>query len=73
MSSIVEAVSTIALAVIGLAIISVLVSRKANTAGVIQASASGLSNAIGVAQSPVTGQSVPLNLSYPSQSYGFGS
>lgn len=72
MNSIIEAVSTIALAVIGLAIVATLVSRKANTAGVIQASASGLSNAIGVAQSPVTGVSVPLNLSYPTQNYSFG-
>lgn len=74
MNSIVEASVTIALAVVGLAIISVLVSKKANTAGVIQASASGLANNIAVAESPVTGTAVTPILSYPtSQAYGFGS
>lgn len=65
MNAFVEGGVTIVMAVIGLAIISVLVSKNANTAGVIQASASGLGNVMGVAQSPVTGTSVPLNLGYP--------
>ena len=70
-----EGIVTIVLAIVGLGIISALVSRKANTAGVVQAFASGIGNDIGVAQSPVTGQSVPLNLSYPSSNgylSGFG-
>lgn len=71
-NSIVESISTIALAVIGLAIIATLVSRKANTAGVIQASASGLGNDIGVAESPVTGSNISFSLGYPSTS-SFGS
>lgn len=76
MSSILETVTTIALAVIGLAIVATLVSRKANTVGVIQASASGLANNIGVAESPVTGTALNLSLGYPSSNslaYGFGS
>ena len=44
MNSIVEAIVTIALAVVGLAIVSVLVSKNAQTSAVIQASASGLAN-----------------------------
>ena len=69
MNGLVEAATTIALAVVGLAIVSVLVSNKANTAGVIQAGASGLANNLGVAESPVTGANNVLaakNSSYPS-------
>ena len=76
MHSILESVSTIILAIIGLAMVSVLVSKKANTMGVIQASASGLANNIAVAQSPVTGTQLNLSLGYPSASnlsMGFGS
>lgn len=75
MNSMVESATTIALAVIGLAVVATLVSKNANTAGVIQSAASGLANNIGVAQSPVTGTQVSLNLGYPSTSlgYGFGS
>lgn len=70
MNSFVEAGTTVALAVIGLAIVSVLVSKNANTTGVIQAGASGLANNIGVAMSPVTGSSVSLTTAYPSSSLG---
>ncbi len=72
MNQITEAVVTIAIAVIGLAIVAVLVSRNANTAGVLQAGASGLGNDIGTAISPVTGAAPPVNLTYPTQTYGFG-
>lgn len=71
MNSFMEGASTIALAVIGLAIVAVIVSKKSNTGNVIQAAASGLANNIGVAVSPVTGQSVGLHLDYPG-SGGFG-
>lgn len=76
MNSMVEAISSIALAIIGLAIVAVLVSKKAQTGAVIQASASGLANNIAVAQSPVTGTALNLSLGYPGGSsfgYGFGS
>lgn len=76
MNSIIEAISTIALAVIGLAIVSVLVSKNAQTSSVIQASASGLANNIGVAESPVTGSQISFTTGYPasnSLSLGFGS
>jgi hypothetical protein len=63
------------MAVIGLAVLSVLISKKANTAGVIQSAASGLANDIGVATAPVTGQSVSYDTSYPSGDFSssFGS
>jgi hypothetical protein len=44
-------------AIIGLAIISVLVSKSSNTVSVIQAGASGLGTILGAAVSPVTGTS----------------
>lgn len=71
-NSIVESISTIALAVIGLAIVATLVSRNANTSAVIQSAASGLANNIGIAESPVTGASAQFSLGYPSTS-SFGS
>jgi len=70
MNSITEAVVTIATAIIGLAIIAVLVSRNAQTPAVIQASASGFNNALAVAEAPVTGAHATPVLSYPSMGYG---
>lgn len=70
-----ESVTTIALAIIGLAIVATLVSNKANTSAVIQSGASGLANNIAVAESPVSGTALTPSLGYPSSntlSYGFG-
>jgi hypothetical protein len=63
-SAFVEGLVTIALAIVGLAIVSVLVSRNAQTPAVIQAAASGFNNALGVAEAPVTGAGYTPNLSY---------
>lgn len=71
MNSFAEGAATIVLAVVGLAMVAVIVSRKSNAGGIIQASASGLSNAIGVAISPVTGSNPSFDLSYPSNGFGF--
>jgi len=46
---------TIAVAIVGVAILATLVSKKANTAGVIQAAGSAFSGALGAATAPVTG------------------
>ena len=70
MNTITEAAVTILLAIVGVAMLSVLVSPKSKTASVIQAGASGFGNALGVAESPVTGNALSINLSYPSD---FGS
>lgn len=66
MNQITETVVTIATAIVGVAILALLVSRRSNTAGVIQAAASGFGNALAVATSPVTGVSGGYNLAYPS-------
>lgn len=51
----IESLTTIAVAIIGIAIIAVLVSKQANTSGVIQAAGSAFGNDITAAVSPVTG------------------
>ena len=66
-----EMITTIALGIIAVAIVSVLVSRNAQTPQVIQASASGFGNALAVAEAPVTGANTPIDLSYPAGG-GFG-
>lgn len=65
MNTLVEAGVTIALAIVGVAIIATLVSRKANTTGVIQAIGSAFGNDLGVATAPVTGNPYSIDLSYP--------
>ena len=76
MSPFFETLTTIALAIVGLGVVSVLVSKKAQTPQVIQSAGSAFSNALGVAESPVTGASYQIDLSYPGQdmsgSFGFG-
>jgi membrane DNA delivery protein len=69
-----EAMVTIATAIVGLGIVSVLVSKKSQTPQVIQASGSAFSNAMAVAESPVTGATYNVNLSYPGTDLtgGFG-
>lgn len=54
----VTSVTTVALAIVGVAIIAVLVSKNAGTASVISAGSQGLSSGLLSALSPVTGQGV---------------
>jgi membrane DNA delivery protein len=65
MNTFTEMIVTIATAIVGLAIVAVLVSKKAQTPAVIQASGSAFSNALAVAESPVTGATYKVDLSYP--------
>jgi hypothetical protein len=52
-----DTITSIVTAIIGLAILSVIVSKNANTSGVIQAASGGLASDIQAATSPVTGSS----------------
>ncbi len=70
MGNLTDAAVTILMAIVGVAILAVLVSQRSNTTGVIQAAASGFSNALGTAMSPVSGSSVSVNTSYPSTGMG---
>lgn len=65
---VITSVVTVLLAITGVALIAALVSKNANTAGVIQAGGSAYSQALGVALSPVTGAS-----SFSNFGGGFGS
>ena len=65
MNALTEAAVTIATAIVGLAIVAILVSRKSQTPAVIQASGSAFGNALGVAESPVTGSPYHVDLTYP--------
>jgi hypothetical protein len=69
MNTIVEAITTIGIAIVGLAIVTSLVSKNAQTPQVVQSVASGFGNALGVAESPVTGATYNIDLSYPGQDF----
>jgi hypothetical protein len=62
-----EALITIGSLIIGIAALALILSPKANTTGVIQATASGFSNALGTAMSPVTGAQINYTTAYPQQ------
>lgn len=61
-------VETIVVLIVTVAIVALIVSPKATTSSVIQASGSALGNSLGVAESPVTGATYSINLSYPNES-----
>lgn len=65
MNALTEMLLTIGMGIIGVAFLAVIVARNSNTAGVIQASASGFGNALDVAISPITGATTAPNLAYP--------
>lgn len=65
MNALMEGVVTIALAIVGLGMLSVLVSKNAQTPQVIQAAGSAFGNSLGVAEAPVTGTNLSLQLGYP--------
>lgn len=65
-----EPVVTIFSAIVGLAIIAVLVSQKSNTSGVFAAAGGAFSNAVSAAVSPVTGNSAAPNVNAGSSNMG---
>ena len=72
-----EAAVTVASLIIAVAALSVIVSPKAKTSAVIQATASGFSNALATAISPVTGEQMNggqgIISTYPSDTTGMPS
>lgn len=70
MNSVTEMIVTLATLIVGVAILALIVSPKANTVGVIQAAASGFGNNLAVAEAPVTGAATNINLTYPNTSQG---
>lgn len=61
-------VETIVVLFVTVAIVALIVSPKATSSSIIQSAASGIGNDLGVAESPVTGATYSINLSYPNES-----
>jgi hypothetical protein len=57
MGKIGEQVSVVFIAIIGVATLAVILSKNANTTGVIQAASQGFSQSLAAALSPITGGS----------------
>lgn len=57
MNGIGREVGAVAMAIVGLAVLAVLVSRNANTSGVINSASSAYNTALATAMGPVTGYS----------------
>ena len=53
-----SSITTVVMAIIGVAILAVLVSRNSNTSGVLTAGGGAFSNILGAALSPVSGSGV---------------
>lgn len=68
MNPILEALTTVLIAIVGVAVIALIISPKAKTSQVIQATASGFSNSLATAMTPVTGENVDIDTSYPASS-----
>lgn len=64
MNNLTEMMTTIGVAIVGVAILAVLVSRKSQTAAIIQNVGSAFSNSLGVAVSPVTGNDYDIQTGY---------
>ena len=71
MDKIAEPIVTISVAIVGVAILAVLVSQRSNTAGVLSAFGSMFSNMLSAATGPVTGATAaPVNTSSSSNTFG---
>jgi hypothetical protein len=60
MSGATEQIVTVAVAIVGVALLALIVSKQSNTANVITSAGNAFSNALGTALSPVTGRGVGM-------------
>lgn len=65
-----DAIISVVSLVVGVAIISVLVSTKSNTAGVLGAAGSSFANVLSAATAPVTGNAATPNVGSGSNPFG---
>jgi hypothetical protein len=72
MNELTSGLITIGVAIIGVATLAVIVSRNSNTTGVITATASGFSQSLATALSPITG-TAGSSSGIAGGSYSFGS
>lgn len=69
-----NSLASIALAIVGIAILAVLVSKNSNTSSVISAATGGFANDLSAAEAPVTGATGSSLLSgFPSLGFTGGS
>lgn len=61
MDEITRSLTTIAVAITGIALLAVLVSKNANTSGVLSAGGSAFATALTAAEGPVSGSSLSLS------------
>jgi hypothetical protein len=74
MNQFTEGLITVALAVVGLAALSVVLSRNSTAVPLTQTVASGFGNVLGAATAAVTGEDLPISFAYPnSLGHSFGS
>lgn len=64
MNDLTNAVVSIALAIVGVAFLAVLVSKNANTSGVIGAGGNAFSQALAAAEAPITGMGFQGNTQF---------
>lgn len=64
MNDAIGGIVTVATAIVGIAILAVLVSKNANTAGVIQAGTQGFAADIAAAVSPITGSGAGIGSTF---------
>lgn len=59
MNSIFADITSVAMAIVGVAILAVIVSKQNDTSGVIKAASGGFASVLGVAMGPAAGTSSP--------------
>ena len=70
MNQLVNGVIVVLTAIIGVAILSVILSKNSNTTGVVGAGANAFSSILGTALSPVTGSSLSAgSFNFPGATY----
>ena len=74
MDKLTEAMVSIATAIVGVAILAVLVSRNSNTSGVLSSAGGAFASMLGAATAPVTGASNSMNVgSFSMPNFGYQS
>lgn len=72
MNPLAESATTIAVAIVGVALLAVFVSKNSNTANIIQNIGSAFGSSLATATGPVTGDTTAPNYAYAGQSTAFG-
>jgi hypothetical protein len=69
MSELTHSFTAIALAIVGVAILAVLVSKNANTSGVLSSAGNAFGSALAAAEGPVTGQAFHVGNEFTGPGY----